>query len=124
MNITIDDVVRRIKELASENPDYVYRPVNYSDCANVHETESGLVPGCIVGKALIDLGVPPGWFVENDLVESGSYVVMKTLGVITGRDHLNDHRFRFIDSVQGHQDDAETWGDAVAYAAERYLEAK
>lgn len=118
-DFTIDDVVRRIEELAAENPDHVYTPPdpNTTRCANVHKTEGGWVPGCIVGRALLDLGVPPEWFAEHDLINAASGQVLINLGLFDYRGGNGDHvdiQARRITRIQRLQDQRKPWGKAVA----------
>lgn len=113
MNITLDDIVRRITELATENPDHVYQMDRAGRCANVHESErGGWEPGCIVGKALIDLGVEPEWFVRNALVESGIVTVVRRMGL----NYSRNPQLNFIVDVQDYQDEHNSWGHALKKA--------
>ena len=57
--ITDEDLARAIREVAAEDPNYVYQRPGSRVCLYVHWDANGtLRPGCLIGTALHRLGVP------------------------------------------------------------------
>lgn len=50
--LSYEQVRDEFKQLVDENPDFVYRPPNGSDCLYVHVDGDNMAPGCIVGHWL------------------------------------------------------------------------
>lgn len=123
-DFTIDDIVRRITELGREKPDHVYTPRDSrAGCANIEATEAGWVPGCIVGTALIDLGVTTTWFVDHGVIRNGSIPVLRELGLIGyDEDTVNNPQCSWIRDVQRYQDGRVSWGKAVEESNKSYPE--
>lgn len=117
-DITAEQVWEEIEKLAAESPDYVYpraeRPLDLPEddpwltCRYVHHAEDGSkTGGCIVGQALIRLGVP----VERleKLEGRPASLVLSALSI----DRTNA-RAEMVQIVQQKQDQGATWGEAVA----------
>jgi hypothetical protein len=125
--ITINayDVLRTLREVADERPDYVYttpanEPSVASMCYYVHTDDEGhRVPGCLIGTVLNRLGVPldklrqfEGW---------GARELLTNIVVIVGPNA--DIASEILVRAQRYQDGSNmiipkrrTWGDVVSYA--------
>lgn len=117
MTITDSDLVGEIRRLAGENPDYVY-PDAY--CRYVKEGEGS----CLVGQALINLGVPVNWFLDhssdyNDLRNAGTFSEIRDL--VPGL-KVSDLVTDWVDTAQSSQDDQTPWAEAVEGADQCYPE--
>lgn len=114
-------VIREIRRLAAENPDFVYGipskpdeygyPVQGDNCLYVHDGKGS----CGVGQALVKFGVldpnrPFGKHGEQiEGVEASK--VFEILGL-----RVPGMQKRWADNFQSHQDEGKTWGQAVAWA--------
>lgn len=123
-NFTPEDVVAKVRSLAAARPDFVYEPPTYVNpntpgpsCHYVHvqTTEDGvyLTGGCIVGQALIALGMDSADLHEydNGSGANGSTVVIEQIGSVENRKALY-----WLDRVQNRQDNGGTWAEAVEEA--------
>lgn len=103
------EIQAEIRRIAAENPDHVYLPDVAGECVYTEmDTDDHRVGSCIVGKALINLGVDPvrlswseGKFAASVLGEPGAAA---------------DSIIGWINTVQQYQDDKISWGRAVAKA--------
>lgn len=113
--ITGKKVVKRVREIAKENPDFIYtdQGANDSECSYLGRSmsEPNVGQGCIVGQALLDLGVTREEMVEAEIEGVPGYEVLEYLGIESKFKHNI-----FLDYVQESQDDGETWKEAVEYA--------
>lgn len=115
-DVDLVDVVAEIRRLAGESPDYVYRR---QGCVYVEDDDAGnLVGSCIVGKALVNLGVEPEelhYEVPSRIPGAGALL----------RRSVDDLERRWIDEVQYRQDLGYAWSESIANADEEYpLEAQ
>lgn len=101
------DIVAAIRALAAENPNYVYEP-DSSDgaCRNLPSMSQ---PGCIVGQALLKVGVP--WEVLKPY-DTAAYSGIRPILGFSGESVAAN----WIRKVQYQQDDQKTWSVAVANA--------
>lgn len=112
------DIAQEVVRLGKENPDFVYNsPLKSGECVYV----SGGEGSCIVGQALINLGVDIDILKASDyaLVELGdgdmaSSVIDKVLDV---EDDDSDLIY-YIDDVQREQDQRTPWGAAIVNLSE------
>lgn len=113
------DLARKVIELADANPEKVYKrevdPHGYASCSYVHE---GDVPGCIVGHALIQLGVTPKAIRKAGVNNSGVFSAMNALGIrdVSFFDPKAGCYIGLSGSIgvaQSNQDAGFTWGSAV-----------
>ena len=85
-------------------------------CFNVHKRNDGtVVPGCIVGRLVVDhLHIDP-----NDIWEgyasSSSYTLMHWVEGEYGHSFSKD-ALELLELVQNHQDNGRTWGEALYIA--------
>lgn len=117
-DIPLAEVIAEIRRIAAESPDYVYEPVvkpnslGIGTCEYVERSADGkLIGSCIVGRALVNLGVPPEVLTFTDDFTPTAF------GLFEDPDH--DGRvaeINWIQRVQGGQDRKMSWGDAVARA--------
>jgi hypothetical protein len=119
--VTISDeaLVAEVRRLAAESPDFVYRRpgrdrASGPECFYVHKTEDGeQVGGCLIGQALINLGVPIDEVAELDTLDiGGAEDVLPQFGIHT-------HEAVWAGWVQHYQDTGDRWGVAVMKADER-----
>ena len=107
VTFTVDDIVAKVRELAAEFPD---RTVLVG-CSNI---DQGDRKSCIVGLALQRLGVPPQWFIENQVPRANVNHVLRALNV-TDR-HANLAGMSWLIAVQAQQDSRARWSTAVQRA--------
>lgn len=116
--ITYSEALHALNEaVATRYPEYV-DPTSATGmaCMNVTKNNEGeWVPSCIVGTALVWLGVPVDWFVKSDCFTYSATIVAQKL--------YDDDLFQFAHDAldlfvvaQGHQDEGKTWGESVARA--------
>lgn len=100
-------IIQKVRDIAGENPDFVYTPPNDDGgaCVYYHDGQ----PSCLIGRALAAQGV-----IEPDIESSdkNSLGIMQLIGelnlsLLTGE---TDWLYR----VQRRQDDGKPWGAAVA----------
>lgn len=114
MTITEIEVETEIRRLAKENPDNIY----YRDSDLCYYTRGNCLNGsvgCIVGQALMNLGVPKGLLAKEDQDDEtiGAASLLHRLAVKpSGRQNFSD----WLVFVQMEQDFGGKWGQAVASA--------
>lgn len=118
MSLTDESLVRAVRELAAENPDYVY--VNGvgkvagaygASCFYVHHKDGALAGGCLIGQAAIRSGVPIGVVATWDDADQAD-----AKHVLPGA--VSDRVREWANWVQYSQDAGKTWGTAVSFADE------
>jgi hypothetical protein len=115
VDFTTKDVVREVRRIAAENPDFVYTPSLNGICS-YHATE-GNPQGCIIGAALKSLGV------DVDVLAGPANTILRHLG-LEGVFYIEDvsREAEWVQTVQSCQDCRKPWGEAVSLASERYPE--
>lgn len=117
------DIAREIIRLGHESPDFVYDS-NPGGCTYLKEVDGKLVGDCIVGQALVNLGIDREVLIDADnrlKVGAGK----RASSIIKGLDtDLNGYEplLDVIDNVQQDQDDQICWGDAIRHLTENYPE--
>lgn len=101
---TLSEIVRRYPD------DYVYtRPASTdgsaSACLYWHAGESQ--PGCLIGRLLAELGVPPFILAACDSHASGSQI--GTLSAFLLKGLFDQETIRTLGVIQSHQDSGTTW---------------
>jgi hypothetical protein len=113
--ITYDDALRALNEaVKAKGYNHVYVREEFGGCYNV--TLDG-DPDCIVGWALIWLGVPAEWFTGHDPVEGGrrGAGAGSVCHMLRKDEMLNvtDDAMELFRTVQTRQDTGTAWGAAV-----------
>lgn len=117
-DIPLTEIIAEIRRIAAESPDYVYKPVvkpnslSLETCEYVERSADGeLVGSCIVGRALVNLGVPP------EVLTFTSDYTPTAFGLLADPDGDGEGtEIIWIQRVQSGQDEKMSWGDAVARA--------
>lgn len=123
--LTFDKVAQATRYLTSTNPDFVYLPPNGEGftCYNAVLQDDGTAVGsCLVGQALIKLGVPAQWLAGDLNRRSSSGDVLHNghqAGVLVLPDDPEDRRdvFDYLARAQMEQDREKRWADAEASAS-------
>lgn len=110
--ITYEDALRALNQaVADKGYDHVYERSWNGYCYNVWEGQ----PACIVGHALIFLGVPIEWFAkdtrDNDAVGDVCHVLF-----MEGMFEITDEALHLLGMAQTYQDGGLTWGVSVTRA--------
>lgn len=106
------DALRALNHaVALKGYNFVYqRPEEESACWNVWKGEAH----CIVGHALVFLGVPVEWFDQNSVARSTAEDVCELLNAQSHMPLEFTHAALVLFmSVQGNQDNGMPWGEAV-----------
>ena len=123
MSFTTADVVAKVRDLAVASPHFIYtppvtiEPSGRPACLYVHyATDGTLVGGCIVGQALLALGVPAETLRKYDESDgaNASTVVSELLDGGACQELL------WLDYVQRKQDNGYEWVGAVHCADANY----
>jgi hypothetical protein len=111
--VTYEDALRALNEaVKAKGYDYQYPVGDAGGCWNVTETGE---PDCIVGWALVWLGVPAEWFLEgarDDRRGMGAVSVCPLLRN-TGVLDITDEAFALFRDAQARQDGGIEWGRSV-----------
>ena len=142
MTVTISslDLAQKVVDLAKATPKHIYKqPEDVGQmCSYVHGTRveaepSGLVreyptgketPGCIVGAALLELGITPEQILHGDQqvgTSNGMLGKLVRIGALSITDVPDpilapSPALAFVRDVQGNQDVGIPWGEAVEKA--------
>lgn len=111
MIITSAQVVAEVRSLAAESPRFVYMTPDDgagAACKYVQYDDEGNLAGCIVGQALLRLGLPAAEVQEYE-GNPASTVVYRLAS-------STDEDLAWLDHVQEHQDSKNPWGESVEYA--------
>lgn len=111
----IKDIIAEIRKIASDSPNTVYgRDIFDSGdgyCRYVIDGKGS----CIVGRALVSLGIIPERLHEFEGMKAKDVLVRLRVS----QDHSDQSEW--VDRVQFHQDHSTSWKDAVE-KADRYIE--
>lgn len=103
---------QKVREIAASNPEYVYGKRYPERLLSCTYADTGDSCACLIGLALVALGVPNGELAQVDRrqgLDSASIgAVLEHLGSTEDSTWLND--------VQGSQDGRVPWGSAVERA--------
>lgn len=102
MSTTGADLVKAVRELAEETPDFVYEPPG-NHCVNIYEGKGS----CIAGRAYVKAGIPVADIPYSLAVPSAVGV----MGVVASMPEID-----WLLTVQSAQDNGTPWGEAVAEA--------
>lgn len=100
--------------------DFVYTANPGTGCTYVDRDHEGTaVPGCLVGHALINLGVAIDTFEELEInVNCGAAIAISELTLAGVLDGTTDKARDFLAEAQSEQDSHLPWGQAVKRAIE------
>lgn len=115
MTVTATQVADKVREIGTREPDVnyhdLYQEITHSDDV-VCQYVLNAGPGCIVGKALIELGVEIEDLQVLDSSNHGGGTAAKDIPEsIIEWDSLDARAF--IQDVQESQDGGDTWGEAI-----------
>ena len=106
--IKVSEVAKEVRRLADTFPNFQYVPPGPS-CKYLEEKDGEKVGSCIVGQALVNLGLDKDELSKYE-GESGYMVLSETCEV----DGMN--QLEWVDTVQDHQDYGRVWGEAIKAA--------
>lgn len=114
---TCRDVVAKVREIAAADPDFVYTPpTGTSRCVYVETNPDGsLCPSCIIGRALVALGVDLAELHASDRAGTTTLAGVMVVRFATDSDPV---ALRWLRHVQSSQDDGDRWSVAVRLADE------
>jgi hypothetical protein len=120
IEIDADTAVRAMREaVEAKGRDFVYlRPTDEEDgaCSYTHLVDGEVVPGCLVGDALVRLGVPVGKFRDLNINTGedpwGAMSRLKWDGILKFSEGAAD----VFGEAQRQQDSGIAWGNALAHA--------
>lgn len=113
MTITTKDLVKEVKKIASENPDFIYMAEHCSYFGQEVGDPTGQC--CIVGQAFKNLNIDTSGIEEGGQITSpNAYTVIYQGMVDIQIDSESD--VIWLSKVQGVQDQSKPWGEAVVRA--------
>ncbi|AWN04365.1 hypothetical protein PBI_GRAYSON_21 [Rhodococcus phage Grayson] len=112
------DLKEEVLRLAAEKPDFIYEsdPNAEESCAYLAWDDDKAYGSCIMGQALMNLGVDP---VELSKYEGSD--ISAVVSALNDNEPPHYHRDPFdfwLSYVQGRQDAGYTWSKAVEFANE------
>lgn len=135
--LTLEKIAKRMVELAEERPEHVYvRPDGSTNgpCYYVHDVTEKNAGGCIVGQALVSLGVNPAR-IEGDGHGTSSCLLANDIDGLKLVEKVGDDPFEgpqyspedhcLLDAIrkaQGDQDYGVPWGQAVSHVVRALAE--
>lgn len=124
VTVKVIDVAREIVRLGRENPEHVYEQTSDLGCTYVREiSEDNYEGDCIVGQAMINLGIDPEILhdADNSMFSGGgasaSTLIVQNRSVVEEHDDVILNR---IDTVQAGQDRGDKWGVAIKNLTEKF----
>jgi hypothetical protein len=125
--IDIDALIKAVRELAAENPDFIYSTHIDSAGATCLYTLADGTPDCIIGQAMARIGqpLPP----QTTNVRNGCAIMDNGVGsaywaLAFGVEYFDyqtqDIRHSWLQEVQYEQDARATWAAAVAAADRKF----
>lgn len=125
--ITIDDLIDKVREIASDEPDFRYRTEGSVGgfCSYLGPINGGEGSGCIIGRALVGLGVDMGGIRGLEKVYHtpgpiGELLYEQVVDVDFDEDK-DYSKVIWLDLVQNRQDAGDTWSASVKYAEENFI---
>lgn len=119
--ITIDELIDKVREIASEEPDFNYRATNglIGTCSYFGPIGGGEGSGCIVGRALIALDVDMSkvreWEDDPNIPTPIDELLYERVVDVVFKVDEHD-KVLWVDRVQRCQDSGDSWGEAVKFA--------
>lgn len=112
-------IIAKVREIASADPDFIYRSPTGAACLYVHKGE----PSCLIGQALWQLGLIDGEIesAPSVLVAGRSFTTQPNKAWVTDLlPHLDilvsESEGKWLKTVQDRQDDLHPWGMAIEVA--------
>lgn len=109
-------VIEKVREIAAQNPDYVYQRPSFTSCCCYCSSHSDPNQGCLIGRAI--LAVRPD--LREDLLEidkkAEAFNSFHLLEKIHKELDLTKQEVTWLNAVQFFQDTGITWSMAVAEA--------
>lgn len=120
MSAVGQDLIKHVRALAAENPDYIYEsPYTDDDADNRHGVcvyfYNGC-PSCLIGQALFKAGLVSGELEYTNNNHTGFLALVEGLGL-----ELDKSELKWLGNVQRFQDSHYSWGNAVVMADEEEL---
>ena len=123
--ITLQQVVDKVREVAKERPEFVYRDQPGAGADECSYTSAGIDTdegeGCLIGQALMRCGLSRETLAQ--LQDGKAVGISDFLPVLVGhveqesnRNTTRDPRVRWLLAAQNAQDTGSSWADAVAQA--------
>lgn len=115
--ITYEDVLTEVIKVGEAEPDFVYTDqpdVNYGGaCHYLYGNAEGEGRGCIVGQALLNLGIPKER-IESFREDYADVFLPNVLGIDSPGEGSEEYTtLKTITHIQFAQDDGKPWGEAV-----------
>jgi hypothetical protein len=124
--VSIDNrsFVKAVRKIAADDPAHIYEPPEVheggNECVYVEKNDKGVLVGsCLIGRALVALGVHPKDLPPQDGFQNIASVVLDDLKL-----DLSLPVREWADGVQGEQDAGNPFGTAVRIADEKVPEIK
>lgn len=118
-----------VREVVEANPHKVYSMGTRTDrayyglqCAYVHVEKGELVGGCVLGTALVHMGVPVETVAELDVIRDDTTTESTGAEAVLPRFELSEDTIMWAQDLQGAQDNSSAWGEALAHADRRRAE--
>lgn len=121
----LQDLIKTVREIAESNPNRVY--YSTSGCCSYVTSDDRPEEGCLVGEALMRLGVPREFLSKTEEIYAGYPDIYRLLEDGLLADHLrydlnseaDGDRASWLLSVQEFQDDGSMWEMSVYFADQR-----
>lgn len=116
--IDYDEAVRLVESVMNKEgfgPDYVYQnpdPEQPTRCFNVWNGEGS----CIIGRALIEMGVEPEWFKQTGMRPAQPFSDVSRDLEIEKSIRFTSKAYHFLREIQSCQDTKVPWGQAIRSA--------
>lgn len=115
--ITYEDVLAEVIKVGEAEPDFVYTDqpgVHYDGaCHYLYGNDKSEGRGCIVGQALLNLGIPKDR-IESFREEYADVFLPNVLGIDSPWEGSEEYTaLKTITHIQFAQDNGEPWGEAV-----------
>lgn len=109
------ELKEEVLKLAAEKPDFIYESDDSAySCRYLDWDKDKAYGSCIMGQALMNLGVNP-----EELSKYEGADISAVVGILNGGEEPQYHRDPFdfwLSYVQGRQDAGYTWSEAIDWA--------
>lgn len=122
-NIDLDAAMDAVRQSVDEKGrDHIAQPEYAGGCVYTTWTKDGNAPSCLVGHALVRLGLDADVF--NELGINSDTDAERALEVLHLENYIGSvtgSATEFFIAVQTHQDKGNPWGEALNYALESII---